>query len=141
MVVTTVGYAIAFAMEMRNSIHANDSYSDLGGDNYKVKDPSSFGIILFGAVAMLLWGFSDSFVQALSYWQLKVWFPESAASSRAVGFYRLVSSAGWCIGFALSPPARVAPVWQLIISALCYSSGFFLVEPPSQAGIGDISIQ
>ena len=80
---------------------------------------------------MLLWGFSDSMVQALAYWQMKVWFPRSGEeASRAVGFYKLVSSAGWCIGFAVSPPPRLAPIWQLALSSLCYLAGLFVLEPP-----------
>jgi hypothetical protein len=34
-----------------------------------------------------------------------------------VGFYKCVQSAGWCIGFAFSPPTRLAPVAQMGLSA------------------------
>lgn len=101
-----------------------------GGREETVTGRATFWNVASGGLAMLLWGFSDSVVQALCYWMMKVWFPEGKEASRAVGFYKLISSAGWCAGFAVAPPSRMRPVWQLALSAVCYMAGCFFVEPP-----------
>ena len=126
LVTTTAGYGIALAME---ASHDGGAAATIDSGR------ATFGNVFFGGLAMLLWGFSDSVVQALSYWQMKIWFPEGRESSRAVGFYKLVSSAGWCAGFALAPPSRLAPVWQLALSAVCYMAGLLLLEPPSDGEV------
>jgi hypothetical protein len=126
---TTAGYAIALVMELRHE----------GGTASRIHGRASVGNVAFGSLAMLLWGFSDSMVQALAYWQMKVWFPRSGEeASRAVGFYKFVTSAGWCIGFAVSPPPRLAPIWQLALSLLCYLVGLFVLEPPTGSDKGGV---
>ena len=48
--------------------------------------------------AFLLWGFSDSQVQAYSYWLIRLLYEGGAEQARAVGFYKMVQSLGWTIG-------------------------------------------
>ena len=56
------------------------------------------------------------------------------AQSRAVGFFKLVQSAGWCVGFALSPTNRLAPLLQLAATALCYVAGLAALKLPPKPG-------
>lgn len=65
-----------------------------------------------------LWGFSDAMIQSYAYWFMTMTFTSGAALARACGFYKLVQSLGWSIGFALVPVNRLDPVWQLAISAI-----------------------
>merc|ERR1712061_912699 len=73
---------------------------------------------------MFLWGFSDSQIQSYAMWDIGVVHAgDGATQARAVGFYKMVQSAGWSIGFALSPTTRLAPLAQWTLTALVGISG------------------
>jgi len=117
--VTTFAYAVALVMEIR-----------AGADPDKVPHRNSATNVAFGGLAMAAWGLSDSQIQALAYWQIGVFYQEGVQQSRAVGFYKLVQSAGWCAGFALSPTKRLSPILQLAATAACYVVGLLVLELP-----------
>lgn len=116
----TLGYLLALSLElprMRDPDH--------------VPAQSSAWTVVPAALAMALWGFADAQVQAQAYWQLGALHATGAAQARAVGFFKLVQSAGWCAGFALSPSSRLAPVLQLAATAACSVLGLALLELPN----------
>ena len=76
-----------------------------------------------GAVAMAFWGFSDAFIQGFSYWLMGVGYKEGTEKARAVGYFKLVQSFGWCAGFAISPVDRVGPIVQLFLTVGCCIGG------------------
>ena len=83
--------------------------------------------------AFLLWGFSDSQVQAYSYWLIRQLYEGGAEQARAVGFYKMVQSLGWTIGFQLMPAKTLAPIVQLFLTVGCWAGGTLLalfVMPP-----------
>ena len=63
-----------------------------------------------------LWGLSDSQVQAYAYWLMRQLFADGPEQSRAVGFYKMVQSLGWCAGFALVPSKRMPPIVQMALT-------------------------
>ena len=74
--------------------------------------------------AFAFWGFSDSQVQTYVYWLIGALYPRDAeARCRLVGFYKLVQSIGWCVGFALLPRARCAFFTQLVLTAASFVVG------------------
>ena len=104
--------------------------------------------LVVGAAAMLCWGFSDSQIQAFVYWLIRVTYGSGPEQARAVGFFKvgergggrgvarswlrrtrargslpprvqMTQSAGWCIGFAFSPPHRMAPIVHVKLSDAC----------------------
>ena len=58
-VVTTVGYVVAAMMEWPRI-----------DDPDHVPDKNGVSNLVMGTVVMMFWGFSDSQIQALSYWQI-----------------------------------------------------------------------
>lgn len=65
-----------------------------------------------------LWGFSDAMIQSYAYWFMTTAFTSGAALARACGFYKLLQSLGWSIGFALVPVNRLDPIWQLLVTVI-----------------------
>ena len=57
--------------------------------------------------------------------------PASLRALRAVRTVRrqMTQSAGWCIGFAFSPPNRMAPIVQLLATAATFAIGTMLTVP------------
>uniref|UniRef100_A0A7S2WEB7 Major facilitator superfamily (MFS) profile domain-containing protein n=1 Tax=Rhizochromulina marina TaxID=1034831 RepID=A0A7S2WEB7_9STRA len=119
--VTTLGYICALWLESQEAHHPED-----------IDNRGTVALVLPGALAMAFWGFSDSQIQALAYWQLGQEYSTGTDQSRAVGFYKMVQSAGWCLGFALSPTKRLAPILQLTATAACYIVGVALVRFPGK---------
>ena len=68
----------------------------------------------------------DSQVQAYSYWLMRQLFAEGAEQSRAVGFYKMIQSLGWCAGFALVPAERLPPLVQNLLTLSCAIVGVAL---------------
>ena len=118
--VSTLGYLLAFLLELPR-IH----------DPGSIPDKNGVWNVVPGGLAMALWGFADAQIQAQAYWQLSVFYTTGPKQARAVGFFKFVQSAGWCIGFALSPLSRLAPILQLAATAACYMLGLMLLELPS----------
>ena len=86
-------------------------------------------------LAYFLWGLSDSQVQAFSYWLMRQLFADGPEQSRAVGFYKMIQSLGWCAGFALVPSERMPPIVQMGLTYACALVGvvFALFRLPSDA--------
>ena len=64
-------------------------------------------------LAYILWGFSDSQIQAFSYWLLRQLHDDGSEQARAIGFYKMLQSLGWCVGFAIMPTSRVPADLQM----------------------------
>jgi len=91
-------------------------------------------LILAPTAAFFLWGLSDSQVQAYAYWLIRQLHTDGDEMSRAVGFYKMVQSLGWSIGFVLVPAARLPPLVQNLVTAASavLGIGLALLElPPS----------
>ena len=108
--VTTIGYGFALALEWPRA----GGYDD---DAATVDGRGAPAVVAMGGAAMAFWGFSDAQIQAYAYWLIRASYGDGAAQARAVGFFKLTQSAGWCVGFALSPAARMAPLAQLAATA------------------------
>ena len=52
----------------------------------------------------------------------------------------MTQSAGWCIGFAFSPPHRMAPIVQLLATAAVCAVGTALTLPELPAAKLDLSL-
>eukprot|EP00615_Pteridomonas_danica_P009072 CAMPEP_0114330364 /NCGR_PEP_ID=MMETSP0101-20121206/1705_1 /TAXON_ID=38822 ORGANISM="Pteridomonas danica, Strain PT" /NCGR_SAMPLE_ID=MMETSP0101 /ASSEMBLY_ACC=CAM_ASM_000211 /LENGTH=182 /DNA_ID=CAMNT_0001460357 /DNA_START=275 /DNA_END=823 /DNA_ORIENTATION=- len=117
-VVTSVGYGVALVNEVNNQ-------------NEIISDRDSLSNMLFGSVAIFSWGFTDALIQGILYWKLSLYYEDDKDQSRAVGFFKMVQSAGWCIGFAISPPTRVSPLIQCALTAACYIIGLCVVDFPT----------
>lgn len=118
---TAVGYALALCLELPHVGHAA-SIAHHGR-------PRDTRRLVVGAAAMLCWGFSDSQIQAFVYWLIRVTYGSGPEQARAVGFFKMTQSAGWCIGFAFSPPHRMAPIVQLLATAAVCAVGTALTLP------------
>ena len=83
------------------------------------------------SIAFVLWGASDAQAQALAYWRIQRTSGEKSFA-REVGFYKCAQSAGWCVGFALSPVERLSPLAQLYATAVLglLSSALMLTRLP-----------
>eukprot|EP00929_Paragymnodinium_shiwhaense_P090537 TRINITY_DN50728_c0_g1_i2.p1 TRINITY_DN50728_c0_g1~~TRINITY_DN50728_c0_g1_i2.p1 ORF type:complete len:208 (-),score=28.94 TRINITY_DN50728_c0_g1_i2:99-722(-) len=96
------GYVCAFFQEQRMNIAAEGSLVATASQD-----------VLGASAMMFLWGFSDSQIQTYAMWDISVTHPgDGDAQARAVGFYKMVQSAGWSLGFALSPVTRLNPLAQ-----------------------------
>ena len=118
-VVTTAGYGIALSYEL-----------DAATRDWPMSDVAKLRVnqteILPPTAAFALWGLSDSQVQAYAYWLMRQLFAEGPEQSRAVGFYKMVQSLGWCAGFALVPSARMPPIVQMALTFACALVGIAL---------------
>lgn len=133
-VVTTVGNLFAMALEA--PLLEDDHENNNDDDENRINRASAETVVL-GALAMAAWGFSDSQIQAISYWHLGVTYRSGADQARGVGFFKFVQSAGWCAGFALSPTDRLPAFWQLTLTVVCYVLGLVFIEMPGgSAGNG-----
>ena len=72
-----------------------------------------------------LWGFSDSQIQTYSYWLMGSLFETGVEQARAVGFYKMVQSLGWSIGFFLTGDI-MEPIVQMLCTAACFAVGLAL---------------
>ncbi|KAJ8601234.1 hypothetical protein CTAYLR_003236 [Chrysophaeum taylorii] len=96
-------------------------------------------------LAFALWGFSDSYVQAYCYWVIdKLYAHSGPETSRAVGLYKFVQSAGWCAGYALLPPRRCPYAAQLALVAASFVFGtllaLFELPPAPSSSLDDASL-
>jgi len=78
------------------------------------------------SLAFFLWGLSDSQVQAYAYWLLRQLHSGGDELARAVGFYKMVQSLGWSVGFLLVPSWRLPPLVQNLATAACGALGLAL---------------
>ena len=63
-------------------------------------------------------------MQTYSYWLMKQLFGDDGSQlARAVGFYKMVQSLGWCVGFALTPTSRLPPLLQCVVTAASAAAG------------------
>jgi len=70
---------------------------------------------------------ADSAIQTYCFWVFGLW--STGADNEAIhhssysGFFKLVQSAGWLVGFILLPEKRASPMQQLMIAATCHIGG------------------
>ena len=127
--ITTIGNIVALYMEVATCTGPSESGSgclEIVDDSPEVRHKNGWQNLLAGSVVMLAWGFSDSQVQAFSYWLIGVSYDDGQDKARAVGFYKFVQSAGWAVGFALSPTQRLPALVQLILTVVCNIIGTWL---------------
>ena len=126
--VTTGGYALAFHSELNAARAAWPTCNVVPLDFTQTA-------IVGPTLAYFLWGLSDSQVQAFSYWLMRQLFADGPEQSRAVGFYKMIQSLGWCAGFALVPSERMPPIVQMGLTYACALVGvvFALFRLPSDA--------
>lgn len=103
-------------------------------------EPTGFGRPIAqwlpSTLVFVFWGFSDSYIQAYAYWLIDALYDNTGSErARAVGLYKFVQSAGWCLGFAILPRKRCPYLVQLAASAACFVVGtaLALLELPSDA--------
>ena len=96
-------------------------------------------------VVYFLYGLADSILQVYVMWLLGTFFQGDRLAS-AVGYYKFVQSAGWSLGFALTPLERLAPMAQFyttaasfLLSAALLAGALPAPEPAAAAarGAGD----
>jgi len=112
-----LGYWLAVRQEIRlASLHETD-----------VGHVSGFAQMAMASAMMLIWGFSDSQIQTYVMWDIGVAHAgDGATQARAVGFYKMVQSAGWSLGFLLSPTWRLSAFWQCGLTSFVGCLGFGL---------------
>jgi len=99
---------------------------------------------LLPTVVYFLYGLADSILQVYVMWLLGTFF-RGDRLARAVGYYKFVQSAGWSLGFALTPLERLAPMTQFyttaasfLLSAALLAGALPAPEPAAAArGAGD----
>jgi len=74
---------------------------------------------LLPTVVYFLYGLADSILQVYVMWLLGTFF-QGDRLARAVGYYKFVQSAGWSLGFALTPLERLAPLAQFYATAASF---------------------
>ena len=118
---TTVANLLALSTEIpaAHSSWPSCNVTKLYGKQLTIEDSR----VVVPSIVFALWGFSDSQVQGYSYWLIRQQYQDGAALSRAVGFYKMVQSLGWSIGFVLVPASRVPPLVQLILTAIFALAG------------------
>ena len=119
MVVTTGGYLLALPSELSA---ARDEWPESDVAPLRLNETA----ILPPTAAYALWGLSDSQIQAYSYWLMRHLFADGPEQSRAVGFYKMIQSLGWCVGFAIVPASRVPPIIQMGLTFACAVLGVVL---------------
>ena len=89
---------------------------------------------LLPSAVFFLYGLADSILQVYVMWLLGTFF-KGDRLARAVGYYKFVQSAGWSIGFALTPLERLAPLAQFyttvasfVLSAVLLAGALPLTE-------------
>ena len=119
-VVATAAYAVAFWLEHAASERPDD-------DPVAVGFSSSAACWAATTAVMALWGLADAAVQSYAYWVLGALYADREADkARAVAFYKMVQSAGFCVGFALLPPSRCSYEKQLSLCAATFVVGVAL---------------
>ena len=129
--VTAGGYAFATSSELPAALH---SWPNGNVTRLSLDDPA----ILAPSAAFALWGLSDSQVQGYSYWLIRQLHEEGDELARAVGFYKMVQSLGWSVGFLLVPTSRLPPIVQLTLTGACALIGaaLALLELPAPRKLG-----
>lgn len=117
---TMTGNGVAAFLELWHKQRDGSDYPD------DPKEKATLQTVLLGGIGMAAWGFSDSQVQAYAYWLIGVTTKDGPEKARAVGFYKLVQSGGWCVGFALVPTERLRPIFQLLATVLVCVVGVVL---------------
>ena len=107
---TAAAYALALSSEVPAAL-AN--WPSCNVTRLPIDDPA----IVAPSAAFFLWGFCDSQVQAYCYWLIRQLYADGPELARAVGFYKMVQSLGWSIGFVLVPASRLAPLIQNVLTA------------------------
>ena len=115
--VTAVSFALCAAVEKPCAFQAEDCVVKINYDSRDVVVPS---------VIYALWGFSDSQIQTYAYWLMGSLYEGGNEQARAVGFYKMVQSLGWTVGFALVPSERMEPITQMGCTAACFLVGSVL---------------
>ena len=117
-VVTAASFILCYYQEIDCAFSSDDHcVQKIGYKDASVVRPS----IIFA-----LWGFSDSQIQTYSYWLMGTLYGSGVEQARAVGFYKMVQSLGWAIGFALVPTDVMEPILQMGCTAACFLVGLLL---------------
>jgi len=129
-VITLLGYVFAYLHEHDHvdypAVSTNTSLPmDAGNGSVEPLEPFKSGF--WGPTfAMACWGLSDAMAQTYSYWLLGSLYVDGKSKAAAVSFYKMTQSIGWCIGFALVPMKRLAPINQLYATCGCFIAGALL---------------
>jgi len=70
--------------------------------------------------------FNSAQIQTYSYWLMGVLYESGEEQARAVGFYKMVQSLGWMVGFAFMPHDMMEPIIQLGGTVICFLVGLVL---------------
>jgi hypothetical protein len=116
--VTALSFALASLQEIPCAFSADDDCVTA----IKYNDSK----VLLPTAIYALWGFSDSQIQTYAYWLMGSLYENGATQARAVGFYKMIQSLGWTVGFALVPGDRMEPLVQLFCTAGVFVVGIGL---------------
>ena len=116
-VVTSVSFVLAFYLESKCAWKDENCVDKISYDSVDVILPT---------ITYALWGFSDSQIQTYSYWLMGVLYETGDDQARAVGFYKMIQSAGWMVGFWFVPNDRMEPVLQMGGTTICFAIGLVL---------------
>ena len=76
-------------------------------------------------LALFLWGCGNSVIQCYFMWLIGSVY-DGKRLARATGFFKFVQSAGYSLGFALTPMNRCSPMRQLVGNYVCFMLGTLL---------------
>jgi len=88
------------------------------------------GIIL-PTLVFCLWGLSDAMINAFCYWIIGQLYTDGSRRAQAIGFLKMLNSAGHVVGYAILPEHRVSATFQLwfnIVAYLVGAAGAFAVS-------------
>jgi len=119
--VTSVSFVLCYYLESKST----------STDKGPLINYTSVDVIL-PMITYALWGFSDSQIQTYSYWLMGVLYNDGDDQARAVGFYKMIQSLGWMVGFKFAPVERMSAMLQLSGTVICFLFGlvFSLKELP-----------
>ncbi|GMH74315.1 hypothetical protein TrVE_jg11087 [Triparma verrucosa] len=130
-VVTSLSFILCYFQEIGCAFTDSDD-ADCNTD--KDEDKLSYTQLesLRPSIIFALWGFSDSQIQTYSYWLMGTLYDSGVEQARAVGFYKMIQSLGWAIGFALVPQDVMEPIVQMACTTACFlvGLGLALMELP-----------
>jgi hypothetical protein len=126
-VVTAASFILCYFQEITCAFEDKDCRDEIEYNDSRVIIPS---------IIYALWGFSDSQIQTYAYWLMGTLYEGGDEQARAVGFYKMVQSLGWTVGFALVPSSRMEPIVQMGCTAACFVVGTALAvcELPTNRG-------